>query len=360
MQTLAKYNADLSFRELQLVVIFNFFKPLIKDCMNSSCNNKKFNYIIFHGGCLDGFSGFIVANRSGRLTKDVEIYEDTPSTIKIPPNIDDKDVIIIDVAYKKEVLEEIFKYAKSVVFIDHHVSIKEDVKDLKEKYKNNDIEIVYDSERCGSTLTWSYFFDTKIPLFLKYVEDQDTGKWIHPKTKPFIYAVRVYYELNTNNKSLKQWETIFDRSVVADLVEKGEYMKKYNDYIVGVNVPHHTLERFPSKQVFDMDKTHTVFRKPGQYKVAVYCGHNCPSITELGVGALEKLPDIDFCIMWVYNLDKKKYILSMRSREVDVSEICKLFNGGGHKLASACSFFASQLKIDDVFEGESLPRSFCR
>lgn len=317
---------------------------------------RQFNYIIFHSGCLDGFSGFFVAHISGRLTKDVFIYEDVPSTTKIPPNIDGKDIAILDVAYKKEVLEQIFKYAKSVVFIDHHVSIKEDVNELHLKYNNNNsITIVYDEERCGSTLAWRYFFGRQqIPLFLKYVEDQDTGKWFYPKTKPFIFALRTYYKLSTENKSLNKWFRLLNKENVARLIKKGRYMKRFNDYLVNVNIPKHTIENFPSRTVYSIKPQ--LFKQPGQYKVAVYCGHNCPSITDLGSGALERMPEIDFCIMWVYNLDSKRYVLSMRSREIDVSEICKIFNGGGHKLAAACSINSTQLKLDDLFEGESQPR----
>jgi oligoribonuclease NrnB/cAMP/cGMP phosphodiesterase (DHH superfamily) len=321
--------------------------------------NKKFNYIIFHGGCLDGFSGFFVAHMSGRLTNDVTIYQDQPSSTNVPPNIDGKDIIIIDVAYKREILEIIFKHAKSVVFIDHHVSISDDVQKLYKTYNTkNNIHILYDSDRCGSTLTWSFFYgdDQPLPLFLKYVEDQDTGQWIHEKTKPFIYAIRVYFTLSTDAKNLERWKKILDRKKVAELIKKGEYMKLYNDFIVNVNISKHTLQRFPSKKVYNMNKT--IFNKPGQYTVAVYCGHNCPSVTDLGTGALEKMPNIDFCIMWVYNIDSKKYILSMRSREVDISEICKIFGGGGHKLAAACSFYSNNLTLDDLFEGSSLPRTF--
>ena len=329
---------------------------------------RDFNYIIFHKGCLDGFSGFFVAHVSGRLTKDVIIYEDIPSTTHIPPDIDNKDIVIIDVAYKKDVLEQIFKYAKSVVFIDHHISIRDDVNELYLKYNNADnnddndnerITIIYDELRCGSTLAWSYFYENqKIPLFLKYVEDQDTGKWIYPKTKPFIFALRTYYKLSTNSKSLNKWMRLLNKENVAKLVKKGQYMKRFNDHLVSVNISKHTIESFPSKKVYNMNPQ--LFKKPGQYKVAVYCGHNCPSITDLGTGALERMPNIDFCIMWVYNLDSKRYVLSMRSREVDISEICKLFNGGGHKLAAACSFHSSQLSLDDLFEGESQPRMIRR
>lgn len=311
--------------------------------------NATFNYIIFHSGCLDGFSGFFVASNSGRLSKNVFIYEDVPSTKKIPPKIDGKDIIIIDVAYKKEVLEQIFRLAKSVVFIDHHVSIKDDVLDLQKKYNtDNNIKIVYDEERCGSTLTWMYFYGRqKAPLFLKYVEDQDTGSWTDPNTKPFIFALKTYYRLSTKPEHLSKWNKLLNKENVGRLIKRGNYMKQYNDYIVHLNVSKHTMELFPSKKIYSMNPS--VFDKPGMYKVAVFCGHNCPSITELASLALEKIPEADFCILWVYNLDNKKYVLSMRSRTVDVSQICQILGGGGHKLAAACSFQSSFMRIDDVF-----------
>lgn len=318
---------------------------------------QKFNYIIYHNGCIDGFTGYVVAHLSNRLTDDVIIYEDVPSANKIPSNIDGKDIVIIDVAYKKEVLEIIFQYAKSVVFIDHHDSIKNDVIDLYNKYnKSNNIMIVYDDRHSGATLAWSYFFpDKKVPLFVKYVEDQDIGKWEYPSTRPFILALRTYYKLRTDTKTISKWMELLDKAHVMSLVKKGGYMQKYNDHIVSKNVPKHTLESFPSKRVYDMNPA--IFKHPGQYKVAVYCGHNCPSVTDLGVGALERMPDIDFCIMWVYNLDSKKYVLSLRSRSVDIGEICKIFGGGGHKLAAAFSFYSKDMFIDELFEGPSLPRT---
>ena len=315
----------------------------------------KFDYVIYHKGCLDGFSGFFVAHLSGRIDKNAEIYPDFPSATQIPPGIEGKDVLIIDVAYKKEVLDIIFNDAQSVVFIDHHVSIKDDVIELKKKYSDKNIQIVYDEERCGATLSWIYFFSRQeVPLFLKYVEDQDTGKWIHENTKPFIFAIRTYYNLNHQKKTLNHWFKLLDKENVGKLIKKGKHMKRYNDHLVNINVPKHSLERFPSRKIYALAPQ--LFKKPGQYQVAVFCGLNCPSVTDLGVAALEQIK-CDFCIMWVYNLDSKKYVMSMRSKKVDVSEICKIFGGGGHRLAAACSFFAKDHRIEDMFETNSLPRS---
>lgn len=318
-------------------------------------NKTKFNYIIFHRGCLDGFSGFFVSHISGRLTKDADIYPDMPSTNRIPPNINGKDLLIVDVAYKKEILEEIFKIVKSVVFIDHHISIKEDVEILYKKYNNNgNISIIYDDTRCGATLAWKYFNGReKIPLFLKYIEDQDTGKWMYPQTKPFIYALKTYYHLSTEGKSVNKWFRLLNKEIVEKMIKRGKYMKKYNKHLVNTTLPKYTLHLFPSKKIYDANRN--IFSKVGEYKVAVYCGTGCPSVTDLAI-AVFKYIECDFCMVWVYNINKKLYVVSMRSKKVDVGKICRIFGGGGHKLASGCSFLASEYAIDELFTDKLLPR----
>jgi nanoRNase/pAp phosphatase (c-di-AMP/oligoRNAs hydrolase) len=324
-------------------------------------SRNKFNYIIYHKGCLDGFSGFFVAHNSGRLTQDVEIYPDVPSARMVPPNIDGKDIIIIDVAYKKDILEQIIKHSKSVVFIDHHVSIAEDVQLLKDKYdkvSTDKIIIVYDDKRSGATLAWKYFNSRQIaPLFLKYVEDQDTGKWEHENTKPFILALKANYHLSTEAKSINKWFRLLNKDNVMAMVEEGKIMQKYLIHLININLPRHSMHRFPSKKLFDRVKNEypDAFPGVGAYKVAVFVGFNCPSVTDLSIGALERI-DCDFVIMWVYNIDKKEYVFSMRSREVDVSKIAKSMGGGGHKLAAAFSFSKKLFEIDEMFEGSPLPR----
>jgi oligoribonuclease NrnB/cAMP/cGMP phosphodiesterase (DHH superfamily) len=316
----------------------------------------RYNYIIFHRGCIDGFSAFFVANYSGKLTKDVIIHPDVPFTKKIPNNIENKDILILDVAYNKNVLEEIIKVAKSVVFIDHHVSIKDDVKILYQKYKDKkNITIIYDNELCGATLTWKFLQPRqKIPLFLKYVEDQDTGRWLYPNTKPFIYALKTFYYLSTEGKSLNKWFRLLNKNEVERLIEIGQTIKKFNDHLIGVELPKHSIQRFPSKKIYDIsiEKGFKIFKPDVFYKVVVYNGSKN---TELANRALDEL-DCHFVIMWSLNLEKKQYVISLRSREVDVGSISKLFGGGGHKLASSFSFPMNNFRIEELFEGASIPR----
>ena len=324
-----------------------------------SSKGKMFNYIIYHKGCVDGFSGFFVAYMSGRLSNDVFIYADVPSAKNIPPNVQGKDIIIIDVAYKREVLEEIVELSKSVVFIDHHVSIAEDVRAIK-KANMEKLHIVYDDQRSGATLAWMYFNSRQVaPLFLKYVEDQDVGRWEFENTKPFSLSLHSNYHLSTDPKSLQKWFRLLNKDYVLQMVDEGKIMQKYLIHLININLPRHSVHMFPSKKIYhDIKKTETgdvhLFKKPAQYKIALFSGH-CPSTTDLAVEALERI-ECDFVMMWSYNLDKGEYVISMRSREVDISAIAKAFGGGGHKLAAAFSFPKRRYEIDDLFEGDALPR----
>jgi oligoribonuclease NrnB/cAMP/cGMP phosphodiesterase (DHH superfamily) len=304
-----------------------------------------FNYVIYHKSCIDGFTGLIIALRSGLIDANAIIYADVPSTYNVPPNIKNMNVLIIDVAYRINVLKDITSNAKYVVFIDHHITSHDTAMELKNK--NDNLHIVYDEKKSGASLTWHYFHPKeKVPVFVKYIEDNDIGAWKHEKTKPFILAIKTIFRINEDEDNIKKWDKLFDKNNVANLVKIGKYMKNYNDYLTHLNLPRHPIERFPSKKVYDMNPS--LFKKIGMYKVAVFCGMNCPSVSDLSTLALERL-DCDFCIMWTYGTDNKKYVLSMRSKKVNVAKICELFDGGGHKLASACSFNSNKLIIDDLF-----------
>jgi hypothetical protein len=176
---------------------------------------------------------------------------------------------------------------------------------------------------------------------------------MYPHTKPFIYALKAYYHLSTEGKSVNKWFRLLKKENVEKMIRRGKKMAKFMNHLVSYALPKYTLLQFPSQKIYD--KNPKLFNKVGQYKVAVYCGLNCPSTTELATEVFKYI-DCDICLMWVYNIDRKTYIISLRSKAVDVGKICRLFNGGGHKLAAAGSFNASEYKIDDLFYGKALPR----
>ena len=285
------------------------------------------------------------------------IYPDVPSAISIPKDIDGKNVIIIDVAYKYDILREIVNRAKSVTFIDHHITIVDDVARIKEetKYNGKNIIIFYDEKKSGASLTWEYFYFKKPkPLFVKFIEDNDTGKWKIPNCLEFITALQVNYPLNLNFNTIKMWKKLYNKSNVNKLITIGKTYMEYKNYISGEHSKRFSMERFPSEKIYSENPE--LFKNPGQYRVAVYCGSPCPASSDVAK-LIFKNNNCDFFLSWVLNLDRKEFIFTFRSEKVDVGEIAKLFNGGGHKLAAGGSMKMDKFDIRDLFFGESLPRN---
>jgi nanoRNase/pAp phosphatase (c-di-AMP/oligoRNAs hydrolase) len=313
-----------------------------------------FDYVIFHKNCLDGFSGFFVLTSTDTISDSAIIYPDVPSAKEAPPNISGKNVIIIDVAYKKEVLEQIFQEARRVLFIDHHVTIRSDVLQLITIYGDRHA-VVYDSSKSGASLTWSYFYpNKKVPWFIKYIEDNDIGAWKYKHTMDFILGLQVNYPLDISSRTISKWGKLLNNNEVRRLIKIGNKYSEYENYLLDINSKRYTLELFPSEKLYEDFRD--FFEKPGQYKVAVVNGSGCPSTSLLGKRIVTDV-DCDFCIIWSLHLDKKEMVISFRSKSTDVGEIARLFGAGGHKYASACSIPISRYTITDMFFPESLPRS---
>jgi oligoribonuclease NrnB/cAMP/cGMP phosphodiesterase (DHH superfamily) len=311
---------------------------------------KNYNFIIFHRGCIDGFSSFVILNKTKYIDDDATIWQDVPSTNTVPQNIDGKNIIIMDVAYKHEVLQEIVSHANSVLFIDHHKTIHDDSQNIKA----DNLEIIYDTNECGASLTWKYFFPKKsLPLFIKYVRDNDIGTWKLHGTHAFIAGLEVNYNMSINHKNLKKWNNLFDTEHINKLKTKGKIYREYIDSLLDYNSKKYSMMLFPSEQIYSEYTSY--FNKPGQYKVAVICGSGCPSSSLLGHKIMETV-NCDFALFWSLHLDKKEYVVVFRSLNVDVGSIAQMFGGGGHKLASACSFPMTKYNITDLFFSQSLPR----
>jgi oligoribonuclease NrnB/cAMP/cGMP phosphodiesterase (DHH superfamily) len=306
--------------------------------------------------CIDGFSGLFTAYSAGLVNNDVNIIPAVPGAPHAPPGIIDKNVLIIDVAFKLDVIKDIISKCKRLTFIDHHVSIRDDMMEyiedeLKGKTEKENLTVIYDDNRAGCTLAWKHLLpERKIPLFMKYVEDNDIGAWRHEKTKFFIFGLSSNYNLEPTMDNLKEWEKLTDHEEVHRLCMEGIVIDKYNNKLLDKIFNYHTIEKFPSKKI--QSQFNTFFDKVGKYKVAVHCGSDCPSSTGIGLKLLNET-DCDFAFIWSLDISERKYYVSLRSKEVDVGSIAKIFGGGGHKLASGFSMPTNIYNILDLFESNT-------
>ena len=302
-----------------------------------------YNYAIYHRNCLDGFASLIILIKSKKLQNDSIIFKDVPFAKIIPKDIKDKN----------NILKEIVEQANTVTFIDHHVTIKDDIDLLQNKYPNK-LKIIYDVNESGASLTWKFFFGKKnFPLFVKYIKDADIGKWELKNTKFFNYGLNVRFHISDKHENIQKWLSLFDSKIIYELIKKGKIYGEYVEYLLETSSNRYSLEMFPSDIIYEKFTDH--FNKPGEYKVAVVCGGGCPSSSLLGSYMVKKI-NCDFILFWDYNMEKQEYIISLRSDKVDVGTIAKIFNGGGHTYASACSFLAKSFHIFDLFYPNSLPR----
>jgi len=299
-----------------------------------------FDYVVYHKNCFDGFTGFYLFTKTKKLAKDIIVYPDVPSATNPPPDINGKNIIVIDVAYKPEIVKKIAERAKMLLFIDHHKTIAKEIKNLKLSKPH---EIVYDVEESGASLVWKYFFKSKEPRFLRYIRDNDIGKWEIPETLDFMAYLEVHFETVPSMECLKHWDLLLDNKNLDKFIENGKNYNIYKNYLIKNSSRKITKRLFPSKK---FTIKNSLLEKPGKFSVFAI-NSSCPSTSLLGRYIVEN-NDCDFCALYHYNMKDKKWIVSLRSNKADVGEIAKLLGGGGHKYAAAFSLNSNK-NIEDLF-----------
>lgn len=127
------------------------------------------NTVVYHHSDLDGYASFwAFCTTHGYNPEDV---------VSIPIDYDDcqdvdllalkgKDVFVFDYYFHPEIIEEMQRFARSFLLIDHHASALERI---------GDIEFCHiDTSNCGAVNVWKHFTDQPVPEFLKYVNMYDT------------------------------------------------------------------------------------------------------------------------------------------------------------------------------------------
>ena len=223
----------------------------------------------------------------------------------------DREVYVADFAFNKSDTLEIIKIAKSFVMIDHHVSAKNELEEISDKF-----EYIYDPKKSGCTLCWEYLFGTirKVPKLLLYIEDRDIYTYKLPNTEEILLYVDSY-EFNFSDW-MKIENQLEGSKSFKQVIVIGESIKKYRDSL---------MNRLISENV------HFIAIK--DYIVPAI---NVPFFkTEI----LNKLAEEEpFAAGYHYN--GRVYCFSLRSSDngVDVSKIAEMFEGGGgHKNASGFS-----------------------
>ena len=234
------------------------------------------------------------------------------------PDLKEYDLItMVDISFPKEIMKSI---SQKLIWIDHHISAIKDIADSEPLpfYKG-----LRNEKKAACELTWEYFFEgVKIPEIVRLLGRYDCfghkGTEEELKVLEFQYGARqvisnvdeaFHYLVVARGRG--DWS--FDEGVCSDIHLQGKAIYKYLC----------TEAKGIYKRKFDID----------------FYGHKFAIVNQ------DRFNPINFCIdyhkegyegfacFWYAN-GIWTYSLYNDNGEVDCSEICKLFGGGGHKGAA--------------------------
>ena len=303
-------------------------------------NNEKNILCIYHSHCMDGFTAAWVVKKA--LGEGVEFHAATHGDP--PPDVTGKNVIIVDFSYKREVLLEMARKAVSMLVLDHHKSAEADlqpkewdeegpsirridawpkdhgyerfqtavVQDFSEGAPGAVIYALFDMERSGAGIAWDFFMEEPRVEFIDHVEDRDLWRFNLANTRAICANI---FSLDYTFENWDRIDHMFAYHY-TEFVEQGlaierkhhkdiaEFVKKaFRPVTIGgftvptVNVPY----------MWGSDAAHLLCTEyPSTAFAAYYWDRD--GFREFG---LRSLPD-----------------------GMDVSEVAKLYGGGGHKHAA--------------------------
>lgn len=261
--------------------------------------------VLYHANCWDGFCAAWLARKTlPVLTQFIPVQYGQPFPSICRANDDDGQLYILDFSYKPEVLSPIIQagHFKHVVIIDHHKSAQDYSVSMP------DVEVVFDVRKSGARLTAEYFGLPSCGL-IDYTEDRDMWWWKLPHSR----------EVNANLRSypldFELWDS-FGRFSAEYLCT---FLKPGGEAI---------LRR--EEQIVEDHVRHAVPIELGGYTVPSV---NATVLFSEIAGRLAQ--DAPFGACYFRRSDgKMQWSLRSRPDAVDVSEIAKLYGGGGHRNAA--------------------------
>lgn len=286
--------------------------------------------MIYHANCADGFGAAWAAWMRWR---DEAQYIPVGYS-QVAPDVTGKHVLIGDFSFKRDVLREMGRAAKSIIVLDHHKTAEADLSEwviedyagefwaggdpLKAVHHNDEfvgqpIAAVFDMNRSGARMVWEFCHDTPPPNLIAYIEDRDLWRFNFDETKSFGLWLR------SEPFDFERWELIAQDLMgghdAHDIMSEAKAMQRLFDRQVA--------------EIASLSRTGMV----GGVEVPL-C--NCPPqfASEVGHKLLADNPAAPFVACYSDLGKARGYSLRSHDDRMDVSEIAKKFGGGGHRNAA--------------------------
>lgn len=251
--------------------------------------------VIYHANCVDGFTAAWAAwCRFGSEAEYVPAQYG-----EAPPDCAGKDVVIVDFSYPRSALLQLQDSASSLVVLDHHKTAQAELDGLP--------FCTFDMNRSGAGLAWDVLQDAPRPALIDYVEDRDLWRW----------------RLDSS-KEISAWLGSWPRDFHQWTLCKVDLEQRFGDCFSQGAAILRGLDGY-------VEMMHTKGRTCVIGGHAVPCINTTTAVSEL-VGKMAT--GAEFAAGW-FQRDDGKFVYSLRSRgDFDVSEIAKIYGGGGHKNAA--------------------------
>jgi oligoribonuclease NrnB/cAMP/cGMP phosphodiesterase (DHH superfamily) len=273
--------------------------------------------VIYHSPCLDGFTA---AWACWLKHPDAEFVPGVYG--QAPPKVKGREVYLLDFSYKRPVLLEMAQEARRIVILDHHKTAQAELAGLLAStsadpyFGRFNLDGVFDMDKSGARLAWEWFHPgMSAPKLVQYVEDRDLWRFALPQSRAVNAALFSYPATFATWSELHK--ELSDATGYWAMVNEGE-----------------ALERKQAKDVADL--TGLLKHRIVIGGVEVWCA-NVPHIlaSDVAGNMAEGEP-----FAATYFIDAGgKAVFSLRSRNggADVSEVAKLYGGGGHRNAAGFS-----------------------
>jgi oligoribonuclease NrnB/cAMP/cGMP phosphodiesterase (DHH superfamily) len=269
--------------------------------------------VIYHGGCADGMAA---AWCFWKRFPDWEYYPGYYGKDELP-DVKDRAVYLVDFSYPRETLIKILETAKSVILLDHHKSMFEDLKD----FKHPNFDMSHSTEvYSGAMIAWYYTKSAidrvEAPPILRHIQDRDLWKFELPYTREIMAAVFSH----PFSFEYFDWLMDLDPYDYEDLKMQGAAILRVEDKAI--------------KSIIKATKRSINPELSPEISWNSWCLINSPPMyaSEIGSKLSEEYPIVAIYHDTAY--DRKFSLRSKTGTTIDVSIIAKHYGGGGHKHAA--------------------------
>jgi len=284
-------------------------------------NPKELTTIVYHGHCIDGLTAAALALHYAN-THELH-YEFVPMKAGETPNevmqMANKKLLFIDVAPKLSEYQQLLTQGNEVNIRDHHATAKEELETVIDGDK-----VIFDMNMSGATLALDLFgAPAEFLKVIYHVEDKDLHTKKYGDSSDLVFFAMcdaVDHFLFSNVKIERVLKLLHDYD---GLVQTGLELQEKNNAYIKESINRGIVSRFGPHMVF--------FTFTDAVKL---CG-------EIGNQVLFERQDVTFTMV-IYpgkNKDGEDvFNVSLRSRpSYMVSDVAKLFGGGGHPQAAGFS-----------------------